>query len=76
MNQEIKVINICHLLSEIFGDAWLVASLEETEQAVNAWIEDNDSCYYARPREQFFVGEAIEQAKALGKSSVVVEDLS
>lgn len=41
------------------------------------WMEANpDVYYYGRPRERFFVRQAIEEAKAAGKKFLLLEDLS
>lgn len=40
------------------------------------WCEKNDAHYYGRPKDLFYEYEAVQEARAEGKSVVVVEDLS
>jgi hypothetical protein len=41
-----------------------------------SWCDENNSHYYAKPREDFFIFRAVEEAIAEGNDIVVVEDLS
>lgn len=45
-------------------------------QAFLAFLEKRDVYYYARPRNQFSIVEALQQAKDNGKTYLVAEDLS
>lgn len=75
----VAVINVCHLLDVIYGKNWagdFNRSYAETQSAIMAWCDANDSHYYARGREDFSRYEAVEEAKQAGKTAVVVEDLS
>jgi hypothetical protein len=79
--KEIEIVNICDLLGILFPGYWDNCNFtkydyEETRNKVVEWCEANDSHYYARGRENFFIWEACNEAEALGKSKVVVEDLS
>lgn len=64
-----------------------VVSVEETGcpmdlpyDQTGAWLRDwccrHNATYYARPREEFCLAHAREQAIREGKSTVIVEDLS
>ena len=65
---EIKVISICDLeLSDDF---------ETSCMQVQEYCRINNAHYYAREREEFSRWEAINEALAWNKTSVVVEDLS
>ena len=72
-----KVVNICRLIDHLFGTDWSKHPVyEETGEAIMRWCEEHDAAYYSADRENFFIGAACDQAKAEGKSVVVVEDLS
>lgn len=43
---------------------------------LTAWCEANNAHYYARPKEEFFVWEAREEAFRAGKPLVVLDNLS
>ena len=73
---EVVVVNICTLLQELCGPALIDLSYEQECAMVRAWIEKKNAHYYARPKEDFFVAEAVFEAKKAGKMIVVVEDLS
>jgi hypothetical protein len=40
------------------------------------WCEKNNSHYYSEGREDFFMFEAVLEARVAGKDTVIVEDLS
>lgn len=69
----VAVINVCDLYDAL--NLW-EADWDTSSSAVMGWCESNGASYYARCREDFFTFQAVEQAKAEGKTSVVVEDLS
>ena len=64
----ITVISVCDLN---LSDNWDISC-----QQVKDFCASTKAHYYAEPRESFSVNEAIEEARRLGKTSVVVEDLS
>lgn len=77
----VDVINICDLLECLFpgyfdSDAWMKIGFDEEGEAVIKWIADNDAYYYGKPKEDFFIGEAVRECAELGKYLVVVEDMS
>ena len=82
-----KVVNICDLLNHINSEeydsttsttrgGWINMDYKETGAAVMSWCDENNSHYYARPREGFFIFKAVQEAIVEGKDVVVVEDLS
>ena len=68
----VRVVNICDLP----GMLDLSVSYDEQTAKLDTFLAVAGAEYYARPRESFFVYEAVELAKAAGKAVVVVEDLS
>ena len=83
----VKVVNICDLLNHIYPEeydstytrprwGWINMDYKETGAAVMLWCDENNSHYYARPREGFFIFKAVQEAIVEGKDVVVVEDLS
>ena len=78
---KVEMINICDLLGQLFPGYWdnlnfLKYDYADTCDKVNKWCEANNAHYYARGRESFFKWEACDEAIALGKTKVVLEDLS
>lgn len=72
-----KVVNICDLLDILFGEDWTKhPSYEEQSKVIVQWCRDSGAHLYSRPKEDFFIHEAIEEARNQSKSVVVVEDLS
>lgn len=71
---QVRVVNVCDLI-DIFCDAG-VHGYKDQSNAVIQWCRNSGAHYYARPKENFFIDEAIEEAKNQNKSVVVVEDLS
>lgn len=69
-----KVIKLLDVENEIYGDKNPYS--EEGINTLRSWLSDNDVCYYGRPKEDFFISEAIEIAERVGTSSVLVENLS
>ena len=77
----VKVINICEWLTQAYGEDYWNSRIgypdyEQTGRELMAWCADNDSAYWAAPREDFLITSAVKFAKERGNSMVVVEDLS
>ena len=83
----VKVVNICNLLDYLYPEVWhepssttrfgwMDVDYKESGAAVMSWCDENNSHYYAKPREDFFIFRAAEEAIAEGNDVVVVEDLS
>ena len=83
----VKVVNICNLMDRLYPEewhepssttrpGWVDVDYKESSAAVMSWCDENNSHYYAAPREDFSIGTAIRDAIANRKSCVVVEDLS
>ncbi len=79
--KKIKVINICDVLDAFREEnysgtpCWEIP-YEEENKYLDEWVKKNDAHFYARPREDFFLAEAVEEAFKAGKGIVVVEDMS
>ena len=72
-----KCVNICDWLDFTYGDDFMShPDYETTGKELIAWCAVNNSHYYARDREDFFIHTAIREALENGKDTVVVEDLS
>ena len=72
-----KCVNICDWLDFTYGDDFMShPDYETTGKELMAWCAVNNSHYYARDREEFFIHTAIREALEKGKDTVVVEDLS
>jgi len=75
----VKSVNVCHLLTSIYGEDyrsnWDI-DYTTSSKAVMEWCDEHNSHYYAAGREDFFMFKAIREAMAAGKDTVVVEDLS
>ena len=73
----VKCVNICDWLDFTYGDDWDKHPAYETSgKDLMAWCAVNNSHYYARDREDFFIHTAVREALEKGKDTVVVEDLS
>ena len=73
----VKCVNICDWLDFTYGDDFMShPDYETTGKELMAWCAVNNSHYYARDREEFFIHTAIREALEKGKDTVVVEDLS
>ena len=75
----VKVVNICTLLTHIYGEEYwgnFDITYEMSGKAVTEWCNKHDSHYYAAPREGFFIFKAVREALESSKDVVVVEDLS
>ena len=72
-----KCVNICDWLDFTYGDDFMShPDYETTGKELMAWCAVNNSHYYARDREDFFIHTAIREALENGKDTVVVEDMS
>ena len=72
----VKVVNICDLLDHLYPHGHLGVDGYGERHSVKKWCDENESHYYGRPREDFFIFTAVEEAIIEGKDVVVVEDLS
>lgn len=77
----IRVINICDWLTAAYGVDYWGSNIdqpdyEQTGKELMSWCAENNSAYWAAPREDFSVQVAARFAKSRGHSMVVVEDLS
>jgi hypothetical protein len=79
--QDVKIISICDLMDMIFPKYWeneryKHIDYDESSEAMRQWCKTHNAHYYAREKHCFSKVEAIVEAQKLGKSIVVVEDLS
>ena len=72
----VKVVNIGNLLDRLYPHGHHNVDYMRSGVATKEWCDENDSHYYAAPREDFSITDAIQEAVVEGKSCVVVEDLS
>ena len=72
----VKVVNIWNLLDRLYPHGHHNVDYMTSGLATKKWCDENDSHYYAAPREDFSIPAALREAIANGKSCVVVEDLS
>ena len=75
----VKVVNICDLLTDIYGeDYWgnWDIDYDTSRAAVIAWCKKHNSYYYSAARENFKMFIALREAIEAGNDTVVVEDLS
>ena len=77
----VMVINICNWLTAAYGEEyWDRVESQPDYDQVNSelmrWCADNNSAYWAAPKEDFSYQEAVQFAKDRGHKMVVVEDLS
>ena len=72
----VKVVGIIDLLDCLYPNGHHNVDYMASGVATKKWCDENNSHYYAKPREDFSIGEAIREAIANRKSCVVVEDLS
>ena len=72
----IKVVNILNLLDRLYPHGHHNVDYMRSGVATKEWCDENDSHYYAAPREDFSITRAVQEAIVEGKSCVVVEDLS
>ena len=73
-----KTIGVCDVFKELgISDSELLEMTWKEESAlVMQYCSDNDYHYYGKPKGEYFKWEGIAQAVALGKSGVVLENLS
>lgn len=83
VREGIVMIDVAAALHGIYGpDLWADNSrfveddIDTQNRRFAKWCKRRRLHYYARPREDFFEFEAIEEAKKLGFKGVVLEDLS
>lgn len=67
-----KVISI----TEVFKDCPRFLSFEQEQEILRDALIDHDAYYYGKPAEMFNEQEAIAEAKAAGKSAVILDNLS
>ena len=72
----VRVVNICDLLERLYPDGHLGVVGYGERHSVKKWCDENESHYYAAPREDFFIFKAVREALESSKDVVVVEDLS
>ena len=73
----VRVVNICDLLDHLYPHkGWIGVDYMTTGVATKEWCDENESHYYAAPREDFFIFKAVREALESSKDVVVVEDLS
>lgn len=74
----VSIYYATRVIDSLFGeDSWeKMIPYDEVGKAVQAWADAHDAVTYARPRDEFDVWEAADQAKEEGRSGAVVEDLS
>ena len=72
----VKMVNICDLLDRLYPHGHLGVDGYGERHSVKKWCDENESHYYAAPREDFFMFVAVQETIAEGKDVVVVEDLS
>ncbi len=71
----VRLVNVCHLLDHIMEDGTGMDYRARCAM-VEDWARSYHSHYYSRPRDKFFISEALQEARDLGKSMVIIEDLS
>lgn len=77
----VATVNICDLLAMLYPGYWsarryLDIDYTASVSAVDAWCEAHGAYYYAAPRDEFSVSDAVGIAADRGLSVVVLEDLS
>ena len=72
----VRVVNICDLLERLYPDGHLGVDGYGERHSVKKWCDENESHYYAAPREDFFIFKAVREALESSKDVVVVEALS
>ncbi len=72
----VRVVNICDLLERLYPDGHLGVDGYGERHSVKKWCDENESHYYAAPREDFFIFKAVRESLESSKDVVVVEDLS
>ena len=72
----VKVVNIWNLLDCLYPHGHFGVDGYGERHSVKKWCDENESHYYAAPREDFFIFKAVREALESSKDVVVVEDLS
>ena len=77
----VSAVNICDLLDLLYPGYWsarryLDIDYTVTGPAIDVWCAAHGAYYYAAPRDEFSVSDAVLDAAARGLSVVVLEDLS
>ena len=79
-NIPVRIINVCTLMEHLwpgyFDSATFDLTYEEEGTAIMNWASTNNAHIYCRPREDFFLFEAVDETIAKGLRIVVVEDMS
>ena len=81
-NIPVRIINVCTLMEYLWPgyfddvDKPHNLSYEEEGEAIMNWAAVNNAHVYCRPREDFFMFEAVDETIAKGLRIVVVEDMS
>ena len=75
--EDVDVYGIGAVVDEMYGPDWREhPPYDQQAWDLEGWCAEHNAHYYARPRESFSEYEAVCEAKARGRSAVVVEDLS
>ncbi len=74
----VQVVYSHQIEEHYFGKDWWDMPGEQVQQWWSMWAKENENRvhFYARPKEDFSVREAVEEAKNAGKPVVIAEDLS
>ena len=73
---DIAVVNIVDLLDKLESYMQEVNDYDEDSKLMKQWAEQHNAYYYAKPKDMFFMTEAIDETKKNGKNVVIVEDMS
>lgn len=77
MAKNIEVISVTDIVKEAFGAKdWYLVENDKANAVVRDYIREKDAFYYARPREDFYIAEALRLAREAGKDVVVIDNLS
>ena len=77
----VATVNICDLLDLLYPGYWSARRYMDldyapTQVAIDEWCAAHGAYYYAAPRDEFSVSDAVLIAADRGLSVVVLEDLS
>jgi len=80
-DRTVATVNICDLLDLLYPGYWsarryLDIDYAVTGPAIDEWCAAHGAYYYAAPRDEFSVSDAVLNAADRGLSVVVLEDLS
>jgi len=73
---KVKVIEIISITTFLDQHDLLDVGYMESGDVLRDWCSAYGAHYFARPREEFFIRTAVEEAANQGYPKVVVEDLS